>query len=273
MAFLLYRGPEVPVMKDSQNIRCNERAKKFTSGCAVRSFFAFALLAGWFAIARDAAAGFTPPVTSPGGGDNVVVGDINLDGRDDIAVLDGRRVLVSLSDGTGAFGLAATLTGGSGSLVGFGILDFNNDGKPDVFASWQKPDGWVNVNWEGGWRSRTYATSSYLWLGHGDGTFSSPTTSTDGHGWALPPLSNPTLAYADFNCDFIADLATVDGISNVVYVTLGSYPDTHTFSAGQSPGSIAIGDFNGDGWTDLLVVNALSSNNPSLSVLLNDGNW
>ena len=32
-------------------------------------------------------------------------------------------------------------------------------------------------------------------------------------------------------------------------------------------------DFNGDGWTDIVVVNSLSSSNSKVSVLLNDGNW
>ena len=40
--------------------------------------------------------------------------------------------------------------------------------------------------------------------------------------------------------------------------------------------TFALIDFRGiddDGWTDLIVVNSLSSSNPTLSVLLNDGNW
>src|ERR1041384_3143583 len=41
------------------------------------------------------------------------------------------------------------------------------------------------------------------------------------------------------------------------------------FSAGTSPNSVAIGDFNGDGKLDLALANGLSAN---ISVLLGNGN-
>jgi hypothetical protein len=44
-------------------------------------------------------------------------------------------------------------------------------------------------------------------------------------------------------------------------------------TGGSSGGSIAAGDFNGDGWTDLVVVNGLSSSKTSLTLLLNDQLW
>jgi len=50
-------------------------------------------------------------------------------------------------------------------------------------------------------------------------------------------------------------------------------PHRQGYAAGTAPRSIAAGDFNDDGWTDLIVVNSLSSAQPTLSVLFNDGNW
>ena len=46
-----------------------------------------------------------------------------------------------------------------------------------------------------------------------------------------------------------------------------------TYDAGPNPGPIAVGDVNGDGWTDMIVVNSNSSSMPTLTVLFNDGNW
>lgn len=53
----------------------------------------------------------------------------------------------------------------------------------------------------------------------------------------------------------------------------GTYQAPLSYPAGRNPGSIASGDFDGDGWVDLVVVNSLSSGKPTLSVLLNDANW
>jgi hypothetical protein len=53
----------------------------------------------------------------------------------------------------------------------------------------------------------------------------------------------------------------------------GTYQNRVTYPAGPSPGAIAAGDFNGDGWTDIVVVNSLSSGKSTFAVLLNDGNW
>lgn len=261
-------------MNHLQIVRPRKLARGFAPFFATRSMLALAiLLGGSLALPGGATASFTPPIASPGGGDAIAVADINHDGCDDVVVLDGKKVLVNLSDGTGAFPNVATLSGGNGSLFQVAIQDVNNDSHLDVIAWGAKPDGWVNVYWEGGWRSRTYAWYYNVWPGRGDGTFGPLTTTTAHGGYAPPPVSNPIGALGDFNRDGVADAAWVDGINNVVYVTLGSYDVTGTFAAGTSPGSVAVGDFDGDGWTDIVVVNDLSSNSPTLSVLLNDNTW
>ncbi len=262
-------------MNDLHSKKWNELTEKLAPVRAVRRLVVLAvLLGGWFAFPHGAVAGFSSPTTSPGGGDGIVVGDVNHDGLDDVAVLAGRKVMISLSDGTGAFRLAATLTGGNGSFFQVAILHVNLDGHPDVIAWEAKQDGWVTTGW--GNRVRTYAIYRNVWAGRGDGTFDFVTSTTDGHGNAPPSLYNPMVAYADFNRDGITDSVGVDGINNVVYVALGgangSYQASGTFPAGSSPGSVAVGDFNGDGWTDIVVVNKLSSKS-NLTVLLNDNGW
>src|SRR5262245_41241290 len=80
---------------------------------------------------------FMAPVASPGGGGQVATGDVNHDGRDDIAVVGGkRRIAVSLSRGDGTFQLAAPLTpgklpGGTGTYrTDLHMADVNRDGNP-----------------------------------------------------------------------------------------------------------------------------------------------
>jgi len=54
----------------------------------------------------------------------------------------------------------------------------------------------------------------------------------------------------------------------------GTFQTPQTFAAGTSLSSLAVADFNGDGWADVVVANWDSATSThSLNVLLNDGNW
>jgi hypothetical protein len=53
----------------------------------------------------------------------------------------------------------------------------------------------------------------------------------------------------------------------------GSSRSDQTIAAGPSPLSIAAGDFNGDGWADLVVVNSLPGGKTTVSVMRNDHVW
>jgi hypothetical protein len=84
------------------------------------------------------------------------------------------------------------------------------------------------------------------------------------------------VAVGDFNGDGVLDLAVV--FSGGVHVLVGNGDGTFqpiwttgvSYIAGSYPYSIAVGDFNGDGWPDLAVAN-IDSND--VSILLNDGVW
>jgi hypothetical protein len=140
------------------------------------------------------------------------------------------------------------------------VADFNGDGKPDLAV--------VNL----GPLSTSRSSLSVL-LGNGDGSFQ-PAVTTDvlnngpGLGVAL------SLAVGDFNGDGRTDVAlnTLGSASSAVEVLLGKgdgsfQPNHQILSVGQSPFSLAVGDFDGNGALDVVTANS----NGTLSLLLGNG--
>jgi hypothetical protein len=147
------------------------------------------------------------------------VGDFNGDGKLDLAVADGSRVVVFLGNGDGSFqtGVSYSATG-----VSAAVADINGDGKLDIIT-----DG-VSVL-----------------LGNGDGTF------TVGSGVPINGNFGPLLG--DFNGDGKLDIAVL--ASNQIDLLLGNGDGTFQNPiqlASDTAITLAIGDFNGDGKLDLV---------------------
>jgi hypothetical protein len=104
--------------------------------------------------------------------------------------------------------------------------------------------------------------------GTGGGNYGSP-SSVD-----LGGMSPYAVAVAYLNNDKILDLVAVRNVGNDVKVRLGvgngtfTTPATDSFAVGMNARDIAIGDLDGDGRSDALVVNFFSQ---TVSVLLSNG--
>jgi hypothetical protein len=211
---------------------------------------------GTFQPRNDYATGTSPT--------SVAVGDFNSDGHLDIAVANSGSNSISLlmgnSDGTfqPRTDIALPLT-----PLSLTVGDFNGDGKADLAIG-----------------GRTAATADMMvMLGNGNGTFQAPVTTVTAT--APPPAFTTFIGGAmsirsgDFNGDGRPDLVVLNNLDTVtiivgrfgtrvtnfnggtVSVLLGNGDGTFqtpgSFTTGQSPNSMAVGDFNGDGRPDIAV--------------------
>ena len=185
---------------------------------------------------------------------SVVVGDFNGDGIPDLAVADSGtgKVAILLGNGNGTFTQAATSQGASGSTpTSVAVGDFNGDGILDLAVT------------------NGDASTVTILLGNGNGTFTFAQTLYN------LATGEGSIAVGDFNGDGIPDLAVTNipatgsgtvtimlGVGNNGIYVYGTFTKTMgttgTTETGYYPISIAVGDFNGDGISDLATANELS---------------
>lgn len=183
--------------------------------------------------------------TSPRG---IALGDVNADGKPDLAVANifSDAVSILLGTGSGSFGAATNFTTGVNPYA-VAIGDLNADGRPDLAVA------------------NNASSSVSVLLGTGAGSFGAKTD----FAVAAGPVS---LAIADFNRDGKLDLAVTASTANVVSILLGTGTGTFgaktDFVAGGAPFSVAVGDVNRDGAQDLALAN-LTGN--TVSILLGNG--
>ena len=206
------------------------------------------------------------PIAVACGPGNVVVGDLNHDGKPDLVAACGQARAITVLLGTGAAQFRASnpisVPDGPGEIV---LGDVNGDKNLDLAIASHDSYGVV------------------LLLGDGKGGLAlapnSPIVMKDGqhphtHGLAL----------GDLNGDRKLDLITVNNSDNDVSIAFGDGRGGFTrapatFAVGPSPYPLALGDVNGDGRLDIIATATATgpmrrqqlSLSYALTLLLNDG--
>jgi hypothetical protein len=214
---------------------------------------------------------FLPGVLYPGADLNgIAVGDLNGDGKPDIAATSDVGIAVMLGNGDGTFQPAVYYgPGGYGSSVA--IADVNGDGYPDLIETEQCYGNCPGV---------------YVMLGNGDGTFQPGVsyTARGSYPWSLAVGDlngdgHPDLVVATF-CDAAIDphgSCHNGGIGVLLGNGDGTFQPVVNYQMGGYWGqSVAIADVNHDGHADVIAVSQCTTNKchnyeGMLSVFLGNG--
>ncbi|MBI4902751.1 MAG: VCBS repeat-containing protein [Acidobacteria bacterium] len=249
---------------------------------------------GLFLLRGNGGTSFQAPVAIPTNlnPSAVASGDLNKDGKMDLAVLDrfSSVVAVLTGDGNGNFTLAG-YTAVRAAHYNIMVTDFDRDGNQDVVLGSGHPDGVTQTVYQptavtvliGKGDGTLYGPDAYktdgselvsgdfnadgrvdlvtagpgslkVYLASASGKFNNQTTTSlrDGD----QTLSASGSAVGDFNKDGKLDVAIASGPQQKVYILFGNGNGTFQspvgYAAGEQPSGLAVGDVNGDGTLDIV---------------------
>jgi hypothetical protein len=172
---------------------------------------------------------------------SVAVSDFNNDGRSDVVVANygTNNIGIFLGHGDGTFASMVPYSIGDNSHpIAVTVGDLNNDNRSDIAVA-------------------NFQTNNvYILFGYGDGSFSIVSIYPTG------THSSPVgIAITDFNNDSRWDIIIItSGTSSVLLVQgygNGTFGNETSYALGYNfdPRGIAVGDLDGDNWTDIAVAN------------------
>jgi hypothetical protein len=222
--------------------------------------------------------------TNATAGGAVAVGDFNRDGKLDVIAVNnpysfGNSITLSLlrGNGDGTFASPQTIFSYTSYAYYVGVLfgtatvaDFNGDGKLDLAFTSQE---FAEVT--GG----PIPVVGTVLLGNGDGTFVSGGTFRFNAAFgSIDKMGN--LVAADINHDGFLDLITVSGGEIEIAPghgdgTFGVTQEFYSQFGGRSYTAVAVADFNGDGYPDVVATwtDPYGGGSSGIDVWLNDKHW
>lgn len=224
---------------------------------------------------------------SPLGAGEVAVGDLNADGRPDLAFAGWHAIAVQLNNGDGTFA-AATTTAGTGPYGGLAMVDLNRDGWNDIVAA-DSGSRQISVfrNAKNGTFTRTNVTAGttntlprYVAVGDltgdgwpevvslnqnfGSGASFSVYQNVFGNlvsgaeylaSVSMPFATASAVAFLDWSGDGKTDLVLLDGSSNLLLLrgngAVGGLTYVSYISPAAGAADLIATDLDGDGIQDL----------------------
>ena len=176
---------------------------------------------------------------------NITIGDIDGDGKPDLAVGNGSDNTISLylnTSSTGVINFASQVTVTIGANTkNPAIIDLDGDGKADLAVPYGTLSGFVSI------LRNTGSIGTF--------NFAAPVTfSTDPYPYGI--------SIADIDGDGKPDMTTVSDLNNTVSVLLNNssigtinFATEQTFATGNQAAGLTVGDIDGDGKPDVAVTN------------------